>query len=125
MAVALTFLRKFWPFLIIAGLAFTVLYLRGDVASLKGRAEAAETKAKTLQAVNDSNVEIIVGFTEQRVANDAIIARLLDVKAGNATRETTVRTIVEREARNDPAVRTWLDTPVPDSVRAAVNAPRR
>ena len=123
MLEGLAFAKRFWHWFALAGLLLVVLYLRGDNASLEGRAKAAETKAATLQAVNDTNAEVIKGFSEQRLANDAIIQSLTGAKASNATRETTVRTIVEREARNDPTVRDWLNQPIPSGVRGAINAP--
>lgn len=123
MLEAVAFVKRFWHWFAIAGLIMTVLYLRGDNASLEGRAERAETKAATLQAVNDSNVKVIEGFTEQRLANDAIIQQLAGARTANADRETTVRIAVEREARNDPTVRAWLDTPVPSGVRDAIRQP--
>jgi hypothetical protein len=123
MLEALALLKRYWHFVAIAALVFVVLYMRGDIASLEGRATAAESKAATLQAVNDTNVKVIEGFAAQRLANDAIIRKLGEVKAGNVERETTVRTIIEREARNDPTVRDWLNQPVPSGVRGAINAP--
>lgn len=123
MLEALSLLRRYWPFLAIAGLVMALLYMRGDLASMKADKDAAETKAATLESVNKSNVAIIEGFAAQRLANDAIIQRLGEIKAGNVERETTVRTIIEREARNDPTVRDWLNQPVPSGVRGAINAP--
>lgn len=123
MLEGLAFAKKFWHWFALAGLLFVVLYMRGDIASLKSRAEQAETKAATLQKVNDANAEVIKGFSEQRLANDAIIQSLAGAKTANATRETTVRTVVERAARNDPTVRDWLNQPIPSGVRGAINAP--
>jgi hypothetical protein len=123
MLEGLTFFKKFWHWFALAGLLLVVLYMRGDIASLKGRANAAEVKAATLQKVNDANAEVIKGFSEQRLANDAIIQSLAGAKTANATRETTVRTIVEREARNDETVRDWLNQPIPIGVRRAISPP--
>lgn len=123
MVEALALLKRYWHFLAIAALVFVVLYMRGDIASLKSERDKAEAKAETLQAVNDTNAKVIEGFAAQRLANDAIIQRLAEVKAGNVERETTVRTIIEREARHDPVVRDWLNQPVPSGVRGAINAP--
>ncbi|QJD54442.1 hypothetical protein P9A28_gp56 [Sphingomonas phage Eidolon] len=123
MLEGLAFVKRFWHWFAIAGLLFVVLYLRGDNASLEGRAKSAEVKAATLQKVNDANAEVIKGFTEQRLANDAIIQSLAGAKTANATREVEVRTVVERAARNDPTVRDWLNQPIPSGVRGAINAP--
>jgi hypothetical protein len=123
MIEALAFAKRFWHWFAIAGLVFVVLYMRGDIASLKGRAEQAETKAATLQAVNDTNARIIEGFSEQRLANDAIIQSLAGKRTANAEREVEVRTVIEREARNEPAVRDWLNQPIPNGVRRAINPP--
>lgn len=125
MIEALAFAKRYWHWFALAGLLFVVLYMRGDIASLKSRAEQAEAKAATLEAVNKTNAKVIEDFAAQRLANDAIIQQLTAGRQATATRETTVRTIVEKEARNDPQVRDWLNQPVPVSVRNAVNTPRR
>lgn len=124
MLEALAFAKRFWHWFVIAGLVFVVLFMRGDIASLKSDKDKAEARAATLQGVNDTNAKVIEGFAAQRLANDAIIQRLGAIKAGNVERETTVRTIIEKEARNDPVVRDWLNQPVPSGVRDAINAPR-
>lgn len=124
MVEALALLRRYWPFLAIAGLVMALLYLRGDLAKMKADRDAAQTKAATLQAVNDTNAKVIEGFAAQRLANDAIIQRLGEIKTVNLGRETTVRTIIEKEARNDPVVRDWLNQPVPIGLQRAINAPR-
>ena len=85
--------------------------------------DRAEAKAATLEIVNKTNAKVIEGFTQQRIANDAIIQQLTGARTANATRETTVRTIIEKEARNDPVVRDWLNQPVPSGVRRAINTP--
>lgn len=123
MVEAIALFKKYWHWLAIAGLVMALLYMRGDLAHMQADKDKAEAKAATLQAVNDQNAKVIEGFTEQRIANDAIIQQLTTARSGNAARETTVRTIIEREARNDPTVRDWLNQPVPSGVRGAVNAP--
>ncbi|QJD54557.1 hypothetical protein [Sphingomonas phage Kharn] len=123
MVEALALLRRYWPFLAIAGLVMALLYMRGDIASLKADKDRAEAKAATLESVNKTNARVIEGFAAQRLANDAIIQQLAGARTANATRETTVRTIIEKEARNDPVVRDWLNQPVPSGVRGAINAP--
>lgn len=123
MAEALVLLKRYWHWLAIAGLVMALLYMRGDLAHMQADKDKAEAKAATLQAVNDQNAKVIEGFAEQRIANDAIIQQLAGARSANASRETTVRTIIEKEARNDPVVRDWLNQPVPSGVRGAINAP--
>lgn len=123
MLEALALLKRYWHFVAIAALVFVVLYMRGDIASLKSDKDKAEAKAATLESVNKTNARVIEGFAAQRLANDVIIRKLGEVKAGNVTRETTVRTIIEKEARNDPVVRDWLNQPVPIGLQRAINAP--
>lgn len=123
MVEALALLRRYWPFLAIAGLVMALLYMRGDIASLKADKDRAEAKAATLESVNKTNARVIEGFAAQRLANDAIIQQLAGARTANATRETTVRTIIEKEASNDPVVRDWLNQPVPSGVRRAINTP--
>lgn len=123
MAEALILLKRYWHWLAIAGLVMALLYMRGDLANMKSDRDKAEAKAATLESVNKTNAKVIEGFTQQRIANDAIIQQLTGAKTANATRETTVRTIIEKEARNDPVVRDWLNQPVPSGVRRAVNTP--
>lgn len=123
MAEALLLLRRYWYLIVIAALVFVLLYMRGDMTSLESAKEKAETKAATLQAVNDTNAKVIEGFTAQRIANDAIIKQLSEAKSANVVRETNTRTIIEEAKRNDPAASSWVNTPVPDSLRRAINAP--
>lgn len=121
-AALLPFLRKFWPFILAAGLVMVILFQRGDLAMSEAKREAAEQREANLRAVNDQNVKTIEGLTEQRIANEAIVRALIDSKADNANRETTVRVAIEKEARNNEAVRNWLDLPIPAGVRAILNS---
>lgn len=125
MVEAFAFVRRFWPFGVIFALTLAVLWLRGDNASLKGRAEQAETRAATLQEVNDQNAAILKGFSEQRLANDEIIRQLTGARSANATRATEARSTIEKAARNDKAVGDWFNQPVPIGVLRVVNTPRR
>lgn len=117
-------LKKFWFVLPIAGLFFAVLWLRADVASAKADRDTAQAEATLLKGVNEQNAKVMEGYLEQRLANDAIVMQLGEALKGNAERETNVRIEVEREARNDPVVRDWLNQPIPNGLRRVVEPAR-
>ncbi len=117
------FLLKFWHWFAIAALVGVLLFMRGDLASMKAAKDKAETRAATLQAVNDTNAKVIAGFAAQRLANDEIIKALGVARQTNNDRETTVRVAIERERNVDPVVRDWLSQPVPSGVQRAINPP--
>jgi hypothetical protein len=117
--------KKFWFVLPIAGLAFAVLWLRADVADAKADRDKAQAEAALLKTVNEQNAKVMEGYLEQRLANDAIVGQLVGAMQGNAERETNVRIEVEKEARNEPAVRDWLNQPIPNGLRRIIEQPPR
>lgn len=115
--------KKFWFVLPIVGLAFAVLWLRADVASAKADRDTAKAEAAILKGVNDQNAKVMEGYLEQRLANDEIVRQLGEAMQGNANRETNVRIEVEKEARNEPASRDWLNQPIPNGLRRVIEQP--
>lgn len=117
---AFALLKKFWFVVPIAGLLFYALWLRADVADAKADRDKAQAEAALLKTVNEQNAETMKGYLEQRLANDAIVGQLVASMQDNADRETNVRVEVEKEARNEPAVRDWLNQPIPNGLRRVI-----
>lgn len=119
---ALSLLRKFWPALPIAALAVYVAILTLENRTKAADLKVAEAKAAVLQSANDSTAKALAAVTAQRVDNDAIATAVAAKLGTNTTHETTIRTTIEKAVANDPKVAAWADTPVPDSVRAALRS---
>lgn len=122
MATALTLLRKFWYVIPLVGLLITVLVMRNDLTDKTAKLDAANTRVTDVTEANKGFKEALDKVNAARVDNDAI-ANAVAAKIGtNTVRETVTHTTIEKAAANDPAVRTLVDTPLPDSVRNALRA---
>lgn len=87
-----------------------------------GIADTALAEADSLRAVNAQNADTIERQVAAVNANASIMAdQQADVAAIRDRRDVT-RTIIQKAA-NDPVVKTWVETPVPDSVRDALRRP--
>lgn len=120
---ALKFAKTFGPYIAIVGLIMAVLFLRNDVTGARAGEATALQKAANLQAVNVENARTIASMGQQRVDNDAIASAVAAKVGANVTRETRVVTVLKEGQRNDPQVRDWAASPIPGSVRGALNAP--
>lgn len=120
---ALNFAKTFGPYIAIVGLIMAVLFLRNDVTGARAGEATALQKAANLQAVNADNARTIASMGQQRVDNDAIASAVAAKVGANVTRETRVVTVLKEGQRNDPQVRAWAASPIPGSVRGALNAP--
>jgi hypothetical protein len=113
---------KFGPYVVIAALIALVLWYRGDMAKANGDKHALAVELQSAIDANKEAQKTVDAVRAQRVDNDAIaeaVANKLETNRALFDR----RTVLLREARNDPQVRSWADTPVPGSVRAALAAP--
>jgi LysB family phage lysis regulatory protein len=110
------------PFIAIALLIGLVLWQRNSITAAEATAEAQKVRIEDLNKANASLDATVKDFAAQRVANDKIFGDLLAAVGGNETRLVETRTIIEKAIANDPVVRAWYDTPVPDSVREALRA---
>jgi hypothetical protein len=103
-------------------LVAAVLWYRGDLAKSEGDKKALGIELQTTIEANKEAKKTVDAIRAQRVDNDAIADEIAKKLAANrALFDRT--TVLLKEARNDPKVRSWADTPVPDSVRAALAAP--
>jgi hypothetical protein len=113
---------KFGPYIAIALLVAAVLWYRGDLAKSEGDKKALGIELQTTIEANKEAKKTVDAIRAQRVDNDAIADEIAKKLAANrALFDRT--TVLLKEARNDPKVRSWADTPVPGSVRAALAAP--
>lgn len=109
-----------------AGLAFAallgaLLWLRGDLAKANGDKKALGVELVKAVEANKEAAATIEGFRTQRVDNDAIAEAVFDkLKANRAIFDRT--TVLLKDARNDPNVKPWADTPIPGRVQDALNS---
>lgn len=120
--MTLTALRKLAPYLLVAALFFVVLFQRNTITDRTAKLEASQKEAKDLTEANKANAKVIASLSARQVDNDAIANAVASKIQVNVTRETIVRTNIEKAKANDPQVRAWADTPIPDSVRRALRA---
>lgn len=114
---------KFGPYIAIALLIGFLLYQRGNLATATGERDAALVHAAQLAATNAANQRTMQGMAAQRIDNDAIATAVATRLQDNQVREVHTQTVIREAIRNDPTVRTWADSPIPDSVRSALAAP--
>jgi len=117
-------IRKFAPFVAIALLIGVFLWQRNSLTDVHAKLDAKSAEAAQLAKANEANAKVIEGFSQQRIDNDAIATAVAAKVSGNATREVQTQTIIKEAVKNDPTVRAWADSPIPDGVRSAVNASR-
>lgn len=117
---ALSLLRRFWPAIPIVALAVALWFAREDAHVARSDLKAANEHVQTVETANASLKTAIDAVKAQRVDNDAIAAAVALKLGDNATREIQTRTIIEKAVHDDPKVRDWADSPLPDSVRAAL-----
>lgn len=115
-------LRKIWPYLAIAALAFVVLFQRNTITGKAAKLTAAESRIADLNKANRDNVLTLASIASRQPDNDAIATAVAAKLKGNTVREIETRTIIERARANDPAVRAWGAVPVPISVRSALRS---
>ncbi len=120
--MTLKFLKLFGPYILIVGLVMMILIQRNTITGKTAKLEAAEVANAQLTEANKANVIALNAVRQQRIDNDAIAEAVAAKLTENGVRETNTRTIIEREVRNDPKVRAWGDTAVPDSLRRALRA---
>jgi hypothetical protein len=116
-------LKRFWFVLPLVGLLITVLLQRNHITAQAGDLKAAQVHVTDLTNANKGYVDALATIKQQRVDNDAIATAVAARLSGNTVRETNTRTIIEKAAANDPAVRDWGSTPVPSGVRGALRTP--
>lgn len=118
----LVFLGRYWYVPAIVALVFVVLWLRNDNLAKDGNLKAATTQVTDLTRANKAAQGALDKVTAIRVDNDAIAVAVAAKMGSNTTREVHTNTVIEKAAANDPQVRALVDTPLPDSLRAALRA---
>jgi TRAP-type uncharacterized transport system fused permease subunit len=104
---------------IFAGLAVTVKMesLRQEIkiTSLSSRIESAETRLGVVEGVNEAQKEVIQDLAAQRSIDGASIVKLMDTYQELTIADRNLRNQLSNLENNDEA-RSYLDTPVPNSV---------
>lgn len=118
------FIRAFGPYLAIAGLIFVVLFMRADNVKFKAERDSARTEVTRLEGINRQNAATMERIAQATEDNARIAETVSTDIAAIRSRGNTTRVVIQEEARNDPAVRAWADTPVPDGVRRALEPSR-
>lgn len=122
MTAALALVKRFWYVIPLVGLLITVLVMRNDLTDKTAKLDAANVRVTDVTAANKGLSTALDKVNAARVDNDAIATAVAAKLGTNTVRETNTRTIIEKAAANDPAVRNLVDTPLPDSVRAGLRA---
>ncbi len=99
--------------------AFAIMFAL--LTSANAAKDKAEIANKALLETNQANAATLKTLADAKIANDKIVAQLqIDVTAIKA-RGVSTRTVIREAAANDPTVNAWANSPVPDSVRDALN----
>lgn len=119
-AIALQFLKRFWPLFVIVPLAFVILFQRNTISQQSGDIAVKEVQITGLTNANEQNVKVIESFRQMQVDNEAIAQNVASLLSNNATREVHTREVIERAKEDDPLVRDWANQSVPSGVRRAL-----
>lgn len=103
-------------------LAGVALWYRAEAVEADRDRREAEASLETAVNANRNLTASLANATKARLQNDALLVRLNQELSRLENRTIETRTIIEREAANDPAVASWLDTPIPNGVRDALNS---
>lgn len=122
MPAALLLLRKFWYVIPLAGLLIFALFQKIELTRTKANLKAAETRVTDVTLANQSLNNGLSHVRLQRIDNDAIALAVAAKVGKNEVIETHTETVIEKAAKNDPVVKTWIDAPLPNSVRDALRA---
>lgn len=96
-----------------------------DLKLSKSQYETLQQEAANLRGANKANAETIARLEANRKLDLAAIDRLTVAVGAVAAKADRTRTIIREIERNDPVVADLLSTPLPDSLRDALNAPNR
>jgi len=124
-AVILAAIRKYWAAIPILGLAAFAIYQHVEGVKQAADLKVALANATTLTATNKSQAAALDAVKAQRIDNDAIATAVAAKLTGNTTKETVIKTTIQKAIANDPKVAAWADAPVPDSVRAALSGAQK
>lgn len=122
-ALVWAFVKRFWPLFVIVPLVFVILFQRNTITGRTAERDAAVKAEAQVREANRSQEETIRRMAGARIDNDAIANAVAAKLTAVKTREVNTRTIIERAKTNDPQVRDWADSPIPNSVQRALNSP--
>jgi hypothetical protein len=90
--------------------------MKAQNASLHGKLDVAAQQIADITATNAANVATINQLAQRQIDNDAIAAAVTKRLETNRAHTEGQRQAI-RNANNDPTVRNWADTAVPNSLR--------
>lgn len=122
MGTALILLRKFWFVPLLLGLAIFALFQKIDLTRTKAHLAASEQRVADVTDANKSLNIALAKVQQQRIDNDAIAASVAARVGQGRTIETHTNTVIEKAVKSDPVAKSWADSRLPDSVRAALRA---
>lgn len=122
MPAFLALLGRYWYIPALAAAAFAILWLRNDNLAKSADLKTAQVQVGDLTRANKAAQTALDKVTAIRIDNDAIAAAVAAKVGDNNTREIHTNTVIEKAAANDPQVRALVDTPLPDSLRAALRS---
>lgn len=120
MPIAIKLLARFWYVPAAAVIAFLFLIMRNEVDSARAAKVTADRQIQEVSKANQSLIGEITQSRLQRTANDTAVLAAQKAVVNDRIIETHTETVIEKAAQNDTKVRAWVDTPLPDSVRAAL-----
>jgi hypothetical protein len=112
---------KLAPFIAIALLVGFILWQRGSLNKANGERDLAVEQSRALGDVVVAQNGTIKQMSQRQIDNDAIaeaVAKRLDTNRAH----TEGQRQAIRNANNDPTVRNWADTAVPNSLRTILEA---
>lgn len=107
---------KLAPFIAIALLVGFVLWQRNTISTQTGKLNVAAQQIADITATNAANEATINQLSQRQIDNDAIAAAVSKRLDTNRAHTEGQRQAI-RNANNDPSVRNWADTAVPNSLR--------
>lgn len=120
MPIVIQLLARFWYIPAAAVIAFLFLIMRNEVDSARAAKVTADRQIQEVSRANQSLIGEITQSRLQRTANDTAVLAAQKAVVNDRIIETHTETVIEKAAQNDTKVRAWVDTPLPDSVRAAL-----
>lgn len=120
MPIVIKLLARFWYIPAAMAVAFLFLIMRNEVDSARAAKVTADRQIQEVSRANQSLIGEITQSRLQRTANDTAVLAAQKAVVNDRIIETHTETVIEKAAQNDTKVRAWVDTPLPDSVRAAL-----
>lgn len=107
--------------LVIAVLVATVFWYRGSYIDANAKFEAQQEQTKLALAANEKQQQVIKRITEQRAADDKVLADFTNALNQVTAQSDEVRTSITNLERGNNEVRTYLASRVPSDLAKLLN----